>query len=121
MSDMVERAAQALQQAITDACSHSGGSCAGAPDGRLAVNAAFDPKAVIRAVLAALREPTEAMIRATVTQTDHSVDQLDFAAAVIEGMPPLPPHHQRDGIIAAADVCRDWQAMIDAALASEEG
>lgn len=67
-------------------------------------------------VLIALREPSEAMVRSTVVQTDHTADHLDFGAAVIEGMPALRPDRQRDGIVAAADVYRDWQHMIDAAL-----
>lgn len=62
------------------------------------------------------REPTETMVRMVLTQTDLTVDQLDFGASVIEGMPPLPPHRQRDGIIAAAEVARDWSAMIAAAI-----
>lgn len=69
-----------------------------------------------RAAIEAMREPTEEMVRRTLVQTEPSESQFDFAAGVIEGMPPLPPHRQRDGINAAADIVKDWQAMIDAAL-----
>lgn len=43
----VEEATVALQKAITAECAKRGGSCNSTPDGLLAVNATFDPVAVL--------------------------------------------------------------------------
>lgn len=67
------------------------------------------------AVLVALREPTEEMLATSVTMTDLTCAHWDKAAAVLEGMPPLPPARQEEGLRAVADMYRDWQAMIDKA------
>jgi hypothetical protein len=76
-------------------------------------------RGIARAILQALREPTEAMVRATLVQTDISAEQIQYGKAVVDGMPPLAPERQRDGMIAAAELVRDWQAMIDQALAED--
>lgn len=69
------------------------------------------------AVLAAMREPTEEMLAIAVTMTDLTDAHMDKAAVVLEGMPPLSPARQQEGLRAVADMYRDWQAMIDAANA----
>ena len=61
---MVERGVRALQQAITDACARSGGSCNSTPEGLLSVNADFPPREVVLAIIAAMREPSAEMINA---------------------------------------------------------
>ncbi|MGK2908758.1 MAG: hypothetical protein ACSLE1_03015 [Sphingobium sp.] len=58
---MIEQAARAVAQEITNACAATGGSCNGTVDGRLSVNATFDPAQVVRAVLAVIRVPSEEM------------------------------------------------------------
>lgn len=69
-----------------------------------------------RTAVEALMEPSEGMVRRSIVQTDITDAHLDFGAGVIEGMPPLPFLSQRQGITAAAEVYRDWQAMLHAAL-----
>jgi len=61
---IIDRAARAIQQEIVNACGTTGGSCNGTPEGLLATNATFDPKLVARAVLVAIREPSDGMVRA---------------------------------------------------------
>jgi hypothetical protein len=111
VSEMIERCAKALVM-----CEHFADPDAPVMVGMKTVKAWESRIPRIRAILEAMREPTEAMVRATVTQVETSADDMDFGAAVIEGMPPLRPEKQREGIEAAAELRRDWQAMIDAAL-----
>jgi len=51
----IERAADALAQAITSACVMNGGSCNWTIDGLLSVNATISPAVVIEAVLEAVK------------------------------------------------------------------
>ena len=77
---LIERAAQSLTQEITAACAQTGGSCNGTPDGMLAVNATFDPRAVARAVLRALREPAPEMIEAAMAHWGSSAETSPVTA-----------------------------------------
>jgi hypothetical protein len=78
---------------------------------------------VARAAIEAMLEPAPEMVRYALWHTtdEATEDQRDIAAEAIAGMPPLDPRRQRDGINAAIDVVRDWQAMITASLQEGEG
>ncbi|AJR24571.1 hypothetical protein [Sphingobium sp. YBL2] len=82
----IERASRA----IIDAAQEQGAYVGGEPDNlrSVPINGVIDAKAMVRAVLAAIREPSEAMIYAS------SEGGLGFNDKVIE----------------------DWQSMIDAML-----
>lgn len=98
MSEMIERCSRALQQAITDACARGGGSCNGTPEGLLSVNANFQPQEVVRAIIAAMREPTQAMLDATI---------------------PRYQEHNRGDDPYASEMADYWTTMIDAALGDQ--
>jgi hypothetical protein len=66
------------------------------------------------AMIERLKSPSLSMIRAALVDTDLTAEHLDFGAEVMEGMPPARPDLQRKGIEAAADLYRDWQAMLSA-------
>lgn len=68
---------------------------------------------IVSAVIEALYEPNEEMIRATLVATDITAEHLDAAAAAVEGMPSLPPEKQQQGITVAAHLIRDWQVMLN--------
>jgi hypothetical protein len=87
--------------------------------GRVTENEMARCRDLARAALEALREPSAHMVRQALVETDLTPEQMDFGAEVLEGMPPARPDLQISGIEAAADMYRDWQAMIDAALAEQ--
>lgn len=75
----------------------------------------YAPQAL--AVIEAIREPSEEMLREVVVQTDDIERHFPLAERALAGMPKPSPERQRDGLIALAELTRDWQAMIDAILA----
>lgn len=93
----IERAVEALKQSITSACAQRGGKCNGTPGGLLDVQATFDPKEAVKAVLAALRSP--------------SIDMENSIFEDIEQFTTGSAHPFEPKLV--------WTSMIDAAL--EEG
>lgn len=67
------------------------------------------------------REPTEAMVRATLPADDPTMEDLRFGERVVAGMSKLSPAKQRDGMIAAAEIVRDYRIMLAAAPQPGEG
>ncbi|MBZ9939112.1 hypothetical protein LB518_22640 [Mesorhizobium sp. BR1-1-16] len=76
-----------------------------------------------RAALEAMRGAAPFMIAAVLPIT-HGASKEQKAAAkeAVALLPPVPEQRRFQGVTAAEDVARDWDRMIDAALAEgEEG
>ncbi|RYG86880.1 MAG: hypothetical protein EON58_21235, partial [Alphaproteobacteria bacterium] len=85
---MIDRLATALQAAITDEGFKRSGCCNGTPEGLLDVVCVIDPKAVVRALLLKMREPTREMAKDGAEQlfAAHSEDWSDDAVEVWQAM-----------------------------------
>lgn len=73
-----------------------------------------------RGAIAAMREPDPRMVAATlplIAEPTHEQRELGKRALALLPSVRIEQHYK--GEIAAAEVVRDWQQMIDAALAEE--
>lgn len=113
MSEMIERCAQAM---CDDPETRKMAGQENAPS--------FDDSAphvqeywrgIARAVLTALREPTPGMVASTIVKVENPTqEQREIASDALKSM----NHFSPIGLTLAADLVRDWQNMIDAALES---
>lgn len=78
-------------------------------------------KAAILTTLEGIREAPLDVFRAVLIETDETAEQARIGLDIIEGMPPVPPHRQRDGIDAATALVCDWHAMLDRLIADVKG
>ena len=107
---ILERAARAAQMARDE---ELGGGVLG-PWGETPQRTKDEWHTIVRAVLAAIRDPSQGMVAyAAVRAEDPTRQQSEIGEAVAArlGGP------QAEGSLACAAIVRDWQAMIDAALA----
>lgn len=72
------------------------------------------------AVLDALMEPDEGMIAAALPHVDApSYEQQQLGKRALTLLPPVRIEQRFKGEVAASEMVRDWQAMIDAACTPE--
>lgn len=70
-----------------------------------------------RGAIAAMRDPDPRMIAATLPLiSEPSHEQRELGKRALALLPPVRIEQHHKGEIAAAEVVRDWQQMIDAAL-----
>lgn len=97
MSEMIERVGDAIWTVLSQRYSVDDVECA----------------AAARAAIEAMREPTPHMVAQTCVWTaDATVEQASIGAAAMRQMAETDER----GLIAATEVARDWQTMIDTAL-----
>ena len=86
----------------------------------------IDGRAIARAAIAAMREPTQEMIAATLpnTSTEASPDAHKLAQEAVflveAKYQPTTPEYQVAGVKAAVELIRDYQSMIESALQEPE-
>lgn len=82
--DLIDRCARELRQAIMEACAEHGGLCSGMPEGALSVNATFNPREVVMAVIAEMRSPGADVLGPAVDRGMGALDALSLWQAQID-------------------------------------